>query len=229
MTFNYKERLEINKNISVKEGIKRAPNSKNKMEYTGIKNLGLTDLAKVLTDIQEKKALGTLRKIDRLTVENWGTKDIFLKYITKNNLYQGTKTSLGCLKIDKLKDIILKEHFGLSPIKRSSNKSSRSSVSPRKYSVSPSRSPVSSLPRKSPVSSPRKRSPVKYEIDPSTKKKRTSCRKNQIRNPKTGRCIKNKNYKSPVSSPRTDPIVSLPRRRGRSFSTVARKSPVSSP
>ena len=63
-SFNYQERLKNNKNNSIKdlieklseEGIKRAQNSKKKMEYTSIKNLGLSDLAKVLTDVQEKKS-----------------------------------------------------------------------------------------------------------------------------------------------------------------------------
>ena len=180
-SFNYEKRLENNKNESVKylikklqeEGINRAPNSKNKMGYTSIKNLSLSDLAKVLTDVQEKKEKGLKNKIDRLAVENWGSKDIFIKYITKNNLYKGTKTSLINLKSDKLKDIILKEHVGLSPRK----------------------SPVSSSPaRISPKTSP------KYEIDPITNKKRKSCKKNQIRNPKTGRCIINKSYKTSISS-----------------------------
>ena len=53
--------------------------------------------------------------------------------------------------------------------------------------------------RKSPMTSSRKKSPVKYEINPSTNKKRKSCKKNQIRNPKTGRCNINKNYRSPVT------------------------------
>jgi len=181
-SFNYQEKLKNNKNNSYKdlikklneEGIRRGQNSKKNMEYTLIGKLNLSDLAKLLTDVQEKKALGLKNKIDRLTVENWGNKDVFIKYITKNNLYKGTKTSLASLRIDKLKDIVLKEHLGLSP-----------------------RKSPSSSPRKSPSSSPRK-SPVQYEIDPLTKKKRKSCKKNQIRNPKTGRCVINRNYKSPV-------------------------------
>ena len=159
-------------------------------------------MATALTDVQEKKQKGMKNKIDRLTIENWGSKDIFIKYITKNNLYKGSRSSLVNLKLDKLKDIILKEHSGLSPIK----------------------SPVSSPVRKSPKSSPLKKSPTTYEIDPSTKKKRKSCKKNQIRNPVTGRCNINKNYKSSASSSsRKSPSSS-----SRKSSASSRKSPSSS-
>jgi len=215
-SFNYQEKLKNNKNKSVKdlikklyeEGIKRGPNSKNNMEYITIAKLNLSDLAKILTDVQEKKALGMKNKIDRLTVENWGNKDVFIKYIKKNNLHKGTDRTLNGLKLDKLKDIILKEHLGLSPRSSpSSSPRSSPSSSPRKSSSSP---------RSSPSSSPRKKSPVEYEIDPSTKKKRKSCKKNQIRNPKKGRCVINRNYKSPSSS-------------SRKSSSSPRSSPSSSP
>ena len=240
MTFNYQEKLEINKNSSVtylikklrEEGINRAPNSKQKMKYTSIKNLTSSDLAKVLTDVQEKKEKGMKNKIDRLTLENWGSRDTFVKYITKNNLFKGTKTSLVNSNLDKLKDIILKKHGGLSPRKSPVSSPRKSHVSsprkspmssPRKSPMSsPRKSPMSSprkspmsSPRKSPVSSPRKspvsspiKSPAKYEINPSTNKKRKSCKKNQIRNPKTGRCNINKNYRSPVASSRKSPMTS---------------------
>ena len=169
-TFNYEKRLENNKKQSIKylieklqkEGINRGPNSKKKMEYTTIKKLDLSDLAKVLTDVQEKKETGLKNKIDRLTIENWGSRDDYIKYIFKNNLYKGPKSYILNLKSENLKEIILKEHAGLSPKK----------------------SPT--LPK----------SPNKYEIDPTTKKKRKSCKKNQIRNPNTGRCVINKIYKS---------------------------------
>ena len=44
--------------------------------------------------------------------ENWGNKDAFIKYIKKNNLHKGTERTLNGLKLDKLKDIILKEDTG---------------------------------------------------------------------------------------------------------------------
>jgi hypothetical protein len=190
-SFNYQEKLKNNKNKSVKdlikklyeEGIKRGPNSKNNMEYITIVKLNLPDLAKILTDVQEKKALGMKNKIDRLTVENWGNKDSFIKYIKKNNLYKGTDRTLNGLKLDKLKDIILKEHLGLSPRSSPSSSLRKSSSSPRSSHSSSSRK-SSSSPRSSPSSSsrkssssPRKKSPVEYEIDPSTKKKENRVKK----------------------------------------------------
>ena len=85
---NYQEKLEINKKKNIKdlilelrkEGITRGPNSKKKKLYESITNLSLLDLAKVLTEIQEKKENKQLNKIDRLSVENWGNKDIFVKF-----------------------------------------------------------------------------------------------------------------------------------------------------
>ena len=127
---NYQEKLEINKKKNIKdlilelrkEGITRGPNSKKKKLYESITNLSLLDLAKVLTEIQEKKENKQLNKIDRLSVENWGNKDIFVKYIMDNNLYIGYKTNLIKLKMDELRNIVLKKHGCLSPKLKSSPK-----------------------------------------------------------------------------------------------------------